>query len=153
MRTAIVLLAVLALTGCSATEPAPTLSSADAIERYQPVFDEVSAAVEKAYPGHEYTLDNEHDLVDTSPCIIWIGDLENRTTDADDRYDYIALIAPFIEDAGFDDFRELDPVEGAPSMPTFIAEDDLGTQASVTFDYPGFSFAIVANVVDDPCEP
>lgn len=153
MRTAIVLLAVLTLAGCSASEPAPTLSSADAIERYQPVFDDVSAAVEKAYPGHEYSLDNEHDLVDTSPCIIWIGDLENRSTDVDDRDDYVAIIGPVLEKAGFGALDELETPEGAPYRPSFIAQDDLGTDVRVTFEDPGFSFSVVANVTDDPCGP
>ena len=151
MRTAIVLLAVLALTGCSASEPAPTLSSGDAIERYQPVFDEVSAAVEQAYPGHEYTVENEHDVVDSSPCIVWIGHLENRTTDVDDRDDYLAIISPLVTKAGFGTLDEVDPSEGVPFRPAFLAHDDLGTELLVSFEDPGFSFYIVANVTDDPC--
>lgn len=151
MRTAIVLLAVLALTGCAASDPAPTLTSGDAIDRYQPVFDEVSAAVEQAYPGHEYTVENEHDIVDTSPCIVWIGDLENRTTDVDDRDDYLAIIRPLVEKAGFSALDELEASEGVAYRPAFLAHDDLGTELRVTFDDPGFSFSIVANVTDDPC--
>src|SRR3954462_3483118 len=107
MRIAIALLAVLALTGCAAAEPAATLTSAEAIAKYQPIFDDVSAAVKEAYPGHVYTVDNVHDSVGTGgDCTFWISDLGNDSTDMDDRGEYLALIGPLITEFGT--LRQLD---------------------------------------------
>jgi hypothetical protein len=153
MRRLIVLIAALSLTGCSLSyvEPPPSLSIDEATARYQGLFDEISTELERAYPGHIYTVDNALDSVDTTPCILWIGDLENTSTDAGDRDDYLAIIAPLLSDAGFVELRELDPPQGAPYEPAFVTHDDVGTRARVTFENPGFSFSIVANVTDDPC--
>ena len=155
MRTVLILVSALALVGCVA-QPSPrdtpaSLTADQAIERYQPLFDEITTTVQEAYPGHVYSLANVLDVVDANECIIWIGDLENRTTPGEDREDYLALIEPFAEEAGFSELTEVKTSEGVRYAPSFVGWDDRGTELRVTFDNPGLSVSIVSEIIDDPC--
>jgi len=155
MRIVLTALVVLALAGCSLQpslrDTPASLTADEAVERYQPLFDEVSMTVQEAYPGHVYTLDNVHDVVEANECIIWIGKLENRTTKGEDRADYLALVMPLAEEAGFSELTEVDTPQGAPYRPSFVGWDDRGTELRVTFDNPGFGFSIVPEIIDEPC--
>lgn len=155
MRILLLLVSALALVGCvsqpSNRDAPPSLTMDEAIESYQPLFDEVSATVQEAYPGHVYTLDNALDVVDADECIIWIGYLKNSTAQGEDRDDYLALIQPLVEEAGFSELTEVPTPQGAPYRPSFVGWDDRGTELRVTFDSPGFSLSMVSSIVDDPC--
>ena len=155
MRLIISVLTLLALAGCS-LQPSPrdipaSLTKDQAIERYEPVFDEMSAAVKDEYPGNTYTLENELDVVEASDCSIWIGQLKNGTTKEADRDDYLALIEPIAEDAGFSTLTELETSEGAPYRPSLVGQDDRGAELRVTFENPGLTISIVSSITDDPC--
>jgi len=59
----IVTAALVALSGCAASDPSPSMDSAAAAERYEPVMDDVVAALEQKYPDIAWSDDDETRVV------------------------------------------------------------------------------------------
>ncbi|MBF4636001.1 hypothetical protein ITJ38_16455 [Agreia pratensis] len=66
--------ALVALSGCAASAPSPSMDSATAAERYESVMDDVVAALEQKYPDVAWSDDDESRVVaDGDRCTFVVG--------------------------------------------------------------------------------
>lgn len=140
-----------ALAGCGS--PAPTLSSAEAIDTYAPLLDDVESALDEAYPEVSWERDGEQGVQeggDDEPCVVVFPTLESPTSlwGAAGGWDAVAeVLDPVLAEHGFPALEEDDLQGGWTGM---SAVDDDGAHLDIG-DKDITKISLDVDVTDEDC--
>lgn len=141
-----------ALAGCGS--PAPTLSSAEAIDAYTPLLDEIESALDEAYPEVVWERDGAQSVQengDDESCVVVFPTLESPTSlwGAAGGWDGIAeVLDPVLSEHGFAALEEDDLQGGWTGM---SAVDDDGARLDI-WDKDITKISLDVDVTDEECD-
>ena len=154
LTLALSLTAAIGLAGCSTPAPAPSLDAATATERYQPVVDDLTAALTEAYPTVTWTDDSETRVTDSGDgdgCSLAIGTQRGDPSLPDTAgtwADVMTVVNPVLTEHDFAEITDNESLEGG--WTGMSSTDDAG--ASVSFSDKGYTLlSLTVAVTDTDC--
>jgi hypothetical protein len=143
--------AAVGLAGCSPSAPEPSIDAATATERYQPVIDDLAAALAVAYPTVTWTDDSETRVTDSGDgdgCSLAIGTKRGDPSLPDTAgtwADVMTVVNPVLSEHDFAEITDDESLEGG--WTGMSSTDDDG--ASVTFSDKGHTLLSLSVAVTD----
>ncbi|MFB2598466.1 hypothetical protein ACEXQE_11775 [Herbiconiux sp. P17] len=141
------------LAGCTSSTPSSSIDAATATERYQPVIDDLAAALTDAYPTVTWTDDSETRVTDDggSGCSLAIGTKRGDPSLPDTAgtwADVMSVANPVLTEHGFAEVSEEESLEGG--WTGLSSTDDSG--ATVSFADKGYTLlSLSVDVTDTDC--
>jgi DNA-binding transcriptional LysR family regulator len=152
---ALAVAATVTLAGCASSTPQATLDSAAATERYQPVVDDLVAALTDAYPTVTWSDDSETRVTGDDGddgCSLAIGTQRADPSLPDTAgtwTDVLAVVNPVLTEHGFGEVDDEESLEGGW---TGLRSTDDDTAAELRFADKGYTLlSLSVDVTDTDC--
>ena len=153
--TAAVVFAALALSGCATAQPAaPTIDSTEAAAEYQPVMDDVLAALTEAYPSVIWSAGDSTDRVlagnSDEPCSLWLADQQAQDLPgaAGGWSEVMQVVNPVLEEHGFSTVTDEDSIDGG--FTGISSRDETGAELRLV-DKMSTEISLEIDVTDTGC--